>query len=272
MKVPNKQRYQHPLLSIITINLNNASGLRQTLQSLAVQNWKNFESIIVDGGSTDDSVEIIKHFEDQNALRIGTWVSEKDRGLYHAQNKGIRAAKGKYTLFLNSGDYLFSPKTLENLKPEQWTTDIVYGNILLKSRFREIHSHMPETISWEHLYHNSLMHPATFISRDLFEKVGFYREDFKICSDYYFFVKAILGFHASLTYVNDVISVFSAGGVSSSRKFRTTHDSERNQTIAELFKPEVLLQILRRTEDKMNSFKFAVMAIPRYFVRRYRGL
>jgi glycosyltransferase involved in cell wall biosynthesis len=183
---------QKPLISIITINLNNASGLSNTLQSLAGQTWENFESIIIDGGSSDGSVEVIKGFSAQKTLRISKWVSEKDHGLYHAQNKGIKAAKGEYTLFLNSGDYLFSPATLDNLKAELWTADIIYGNILLKHRFRNRESNMPDTISPEHLYYSTLMHPATFIRRDLFAKVGLYREDFKICSDYYFFVKAIL--------------------------------------------------------------------------------
>ena len=258
-------------ISIVTINLNNGYGLRQTLQSLESQTWKNFESIIIDGGSTDDSVTIIRQFAERKILPIHKWVSEKDNGLYHAQNKGIKAARGKYTLFLNSGDYLLSPATLENLKPELWTADIIYGNILVKHRFRSRETHMPDTISPEHLYYSTLMHPATFIRRDLFAKVGLYREDFKVCSDYYFFVKAILKHRASLQHVQDVISVFPSGGVSSSSKFRSIHEKERNETVKELFTSEMLWQILKKTETKMNSLKFAVIALPRFFVRSLRG-
>jgi glycosyltransferase involved in cell wall biosynthesis len=90
------------LLSIITINYNNLSGLEKTIQSVLNQTLKNFEFIIIDGGSTDGS----KEYNQEKNEFIDCWVSESDNGIYHAMNKGIKMAKGEYCLFLNSGDYL----------------------------------------------------------------------------------------------------------------------------------------------------------------------
>ena len=87
-------------LSIITINYNNREGLRKTIESVVNQTYRNFEYIIIDGGSTDGSVEVVKEYAD----RISYWVSEPDNGIYNAMNKGVLAANGKYIQFLNSGD------------------------------------------------------------------------------------------------------------------------------------------------------------------------
>ena len=95
-------------LSIITINLNNASGLEKTIQSVINQTYKDFEFIVIDGASTDGSVEVIKKY----SSGINYWVSESDTGIYNAMNKGIRKAQGEYCLFLNSADYLFSPNLI----------------------------------------------------------------------------------------------------------------------------------------------------------------
>lgn len=268
MKRIEKKMQHTPLLSIITINLNNAAGLKNTLQSLAGQTWKNFESIIIDGGSTDGSVSIIRQFADRKILPIRKWASEKDNGLYHAQNKGIRVAKGNYLLFLNSGDYLVSRDILAELEPEAWQADIVYGDIYIKHRLRKVRTMLPSTITPEHLYYSSLMHPASFIRKDMFQKIGMYREDFKVCSDYYFFVKAILRHRVTLFYTAQAISVFPAGGISTRKKYREIQKRERRITIAEFFSTEFLSNKALDLEERMNSLRFAVLAIPRFVARQ----
>ena len=95
-------------LSIITINYNNQSGLQRTVESIVNQTWKEFEYIVIDGGSTDGSAA---YLESQNKI-FDYWVSEKDLGIYNAMNKGIKAATGHYLLFLNSGDELLNDKVL----------------------------------------------------------------------------------------------------------------------------------------------------------------
>src|SRR5476651_1326552 len=113
-------------LSIITINFNNAVGLKKTIESLIKQQYREFQFIIIDGGSVDSSVDIIKEYADV----IDYWVSEPDTGIYQAMNKGIREANGKYLMFLNSGDYLFENTTLQKMAPILCGEDIVYGNLM----------------------------------------------------------------------------------------------------------------------------------------------
>jgi acetyltransferase-like isoleucine patch superfamily enzyme len=121
-------------LSIITINRNNAAGLRKTIESVVSQTYTDFEYIIIDGASTDDSVNIIKEYAEAT-LPCGEglgerlyWVSEPDKGIYNAMNKGILKANGEYCLFLNSGDWLYDNDVLNDVFSISPTEDIVYGN------------------------------------------------------------------------------------------------------------------------------------------------
>src|ERR1700757_1115246 len=99
-----------PKLSIITINFNDQLGLSKTIKSVISQTISDFEFIIIDGASSDKSLDIIKHYAD----KISFWVSEKDNGIYDAQNKGIAKATGDYLLFLNSGDCFYNEHIVEN--------------------------------------------------------------------------------------------------------------------------------------------------------------
>ena len=100
------------ILSVITINYNNAEGLNRTIQSIDTQTWKEFEYIVIDGASNDGSIDVIKRFESI----IDLWISEPDTGVFNAMNKGIKKAKGDYLLFLNSGDFLVDkePKIIQS--------------------------------------------------------------------------------------------------------------------------------------------------------------
>lgn len=127
------------MISIITINFNNKNGLIKTLNSVISQTCKEFEWIIIDGGSTDGSKELLENYSEH----ITYWVSEPDNGIYHAMNKGIRVAKGDYLQFLNSGDYLANNKTIEDFYNENFTDDVIYGNAIIvkkQSRSQSIHS------------------------------------------------------------------------------------------------------------------------------------
>src|SRR4051812_9372166 len=112
-------------LSIITVNLNNAEGLETTIKSVTGQKNRDFEFIIIDGASTDNSLKVLADYDKQ----IDLWISEKDKGIYEAMNKGISKSNGAYLLFLNSGDYLYSEDTIGHVM-EYLTgeADIVYGN------------------------------------------------------------------------------------------------------------------------------------------------
>jgi glycosyltransferase involved in cell wall biosynthesis len=261
-----------PRISIITINLNNSQGLEKTVKSLEKQTWRNFESIIIDGGSNDKSMSVIKEALHRKKLNIAFWTSEKDRGLYHAQNKGILASSGEYLLFLNSGDYLYDENTLQYLEPDRWVTDLVYGNIFFQYRHRRVKSQIPKEIKPEHLFYGSLMHPATFIKRQLFEIVGMYREDFRICSDYYFFTKAILAHNVSRSYRPEVVAVYPMDGISSSPKHMAIQDAERRTTQLEFFTKEMLIDIAKKGPPLPDTFRSALAVIPKYCIRKLRQI
>ena len=110
-----------PKLSIITVNLNNREGLRKTAESVVSQTYKDYEWIVIDGGSTDGSKELIEQY----AEHISYWVSEPDKGIYNAMNKGIRQAHGEYFLFLNSGDSLCDDDIVESFCVGNFKEDIV---------------------------------------------------------------------------------------------------------------------------------------------------
>ena len=119
-------------LSIITVNKNNAEGLRKTIESVVCQTFKDFEYIVIDGASTDESVAVIETY----LANVTYWVSKPDRGIYEAINKGIKVAVGEYCLFLNSGDYLSSDSILEKAFSYGFFEDIVYGDVIFENHLK----------------------------------------------------------------------------------------------------------------------------------------
>ncbi len=115
-----------PRFSIVTINLNNRAGLEKTVQSVIKQECADYEYIIIDGGSSDGSAEIIKKY--QNSLSY--WVSERDTGIYNAMNKGLKQAHGEYVCFLNSGDCFYSPQVLADMHREGTVSDVLCGRVI----------------------------------------------------------------------------------------------------------------------------------------------
>ena len=253
-------------LSIITINYNNAEGLRKTLASVAAQTYRDFEHIIVDGGSTDGSVKIIEAYASDMAhmasgsVLMGSngdfvavdsqdstlangaqphevtqpaastqpsikWISEKDKGVYDAQNKGIAIAQGEYCYFLNAGDtfcnehvleLIFKPLTF-NLSPLTSTPDILYGNeIIVDGNGQRVGiARGVENPSFVDLYNSCMKHQASFIRRELFDKYGMYDAAMRICSDFDWFFR-VIAFHDDVTlqYMDVDIAYFENTGLS----------------------------------------------------------
>lgn len=164
--------------SIITINYNDKEGLKRTVVSVLNQTHTDYEFIIIDGGSTDGSVDVIQKYEDD----ITYWVSEKDNGIYHAMNKGVAKAQGEYCIFMNSGDCFHSSNVLESVSKYQ--EDIICGK-MLKGKTISPSGHNKSTISLVDLMRGSLPHQAMFIKRELMIKHP-YDENYKILSDWKF--------------------------------------------------------------------------------------
>ncbi len=199
-------------LAIITINRNNAAGLRKTMESVFSQTCKDFEYIVVDGASTDGSAEYIRAHVDQ----LTYWVSEKDSGIYNAMNKGVRAAKDEYLLMLNSGDFLVDDRVIERILPELDGTDIVQGNIITIEDGKEVveRGYGKSDITFIDVMKNHFLHQASFCRRNLFDQYGYFDESYRINGDTVFYAKC-LGFgNASFRYVDVNIANFDTTGIS----------------------------------------------------------
>lgn len=209
-------------LSIITINYNNAAGLKKTLDSVASQICTDFEHIIVDGASTDESVEIIREYEKTLASNLSpltshlTWLSESDTGIYNAMNKGVRLAKGEYTLMLNSGDYLVDDYVVKNVLPLLDGTDIIQGNTIeeidnVKYRNR---GYGKSDIDFFDVMKGHFLHQASFCRKVLFDRYGYFDESYKMVSDTKFFMTCLGKRNASFKYVDIDISNYDVSGIS----------------------------------------------------------
>lgn len=200
-------------LSIITVNLNNREGLKKTLDSVAAQTWRDFDHIIIDGASTDGSVDVIREYAERNNTSNITkgentcpgqihWISEKDTGIYNAMNKGIRMAKGEYCLFLNSGDWLYGPSVLLTTISKESSVDFLCCNTYDKNGQVLI---PPRRLDILFFYQDTLNHQSTFIKRTLFEQ-ELYNEQYGFVSDWVFFMNMILYKEKSYAFNDSVLT------------------------------------------------------------------
>ena len=274
-------------LSIITINYNNAEGLRKTLASVAAQTYPNIEHIIVDGASTDGSVEVVKAYAlgtacaasgspAHNAHHQILWISEPDKGIYNAMNKGIKMATGDYCQFLNSGDILINDfctqqmvetlvkaneakgETLkikgeeccgadsntQNLSPITYNLDnrfaVIYGNMKKEMPDgRIVHDPCASgKVTLNMFYHGCLNHSPAYIRRNLFDKYGLYDETLRICSDWKFYLQSLVLGSESVKYVDIDMTLFDMTGISETNK--DLLNNERNRLLQELIPVAIL--------------------------------
>lgn len=242
-------------VSIITISYNNEKGLLRTIESVVSQTYIDYEYIIIDGGSSDNSKQIIESFSD----KITYWVSEPDRGVYNAMNKGIAVAKGEYLHFLNSGDSYATSDVLERTFTKEYTEPLLRGI--------QICDYGTHQIRWENLgnrevtlydmYVNTLLHQATFIRRGMFDKYGNYDESLKIVSDWKFFFQTILGGEKT-AFLNFDIVLFEMEGISTNKSHGERHLEERRRVIKELMPRNILsdYERLRSLESDAYIAKF----------------
>lgn len=219
-------------VSILTINLNNKAGLEKTMQSVFTQDFSDYEYIIVDGGSTDGSKELIE----SNSTKIARWISEKDNGIYNAMNKAIKLAKGEYCFFLNSGDYFTGNEVLSSTFSQNIQTDIISGNVLKlrdSGKWNRVKSH--ESVNLLNLLKHSLPHQASFIKRQLFDSIGYYTEEYRIISDWEFFLKALVVNQSSYTHIELDIAYFLLDGISSQKSSVSLARKESEDCIGKHF-------------------------------------
>lgn len=199
------------MISIITVNYNNLPGLKKTLDSIKIQTCKDFEWIVIDGGSTDGSKELLE----RNNESISYWVSEPDHGIYEAMNKGIKVAKGDYFQFLNSGDSLADKDIIKRFFERINTEDVIYGNAIIVDREDNVVNrfHAPKLVRLSYFYSHALNHQATFFSKRCFANY-YYNENNRIASDLELFMYLLYnGF--SFAKWNEYVVRFENSGLSS---------------------------------------------------------
>jgi glycosyltransferase involved in cell wall biosynthesis len=249
-------------LSIITINYNDAVGLQKTIQSVIEQTYKGFEYIVIDGGSTDKSINVINSYAD----KITYWVSEADKGVYNAQNKGVLKATGDYVLFLNAGDYFKDNNVIDYLFKNSHNEDIIYGDILYELPNEELTQIYPDELDFGFFVQNTLPHPCSLINRKLLIAHGLYKEEIRICADWAFFIDALCKDNATYKHVNRIISVFLIGGLSSDISSSALEKEWYLNTYYKLFVLEheklILLQKLVKAKSFKGIVKRILIAIP----------
>lgn len=220
------------MISIITINYNNREGLERTIKSVVSQTNFSCEYIVVDGNSSDGSKEILESYKNE----ITHIISENDTGIYNAMNKGIMASNQSYLLFLNSGDVLYKNSILAEMALQIETgEDIIYGNLVYQKGGDYILEEFPSELNFSFFYKGSLPHPASFIKRDLFDRVFYYNEALQIVADWEFFVCAICKYDASYKHVDFVISDFEVIGISCDPKNKDRIEEERSIVLKKHF-------------------------------------
>lgn len=219
---------ESPLVSVITVAFNSEATIGRTLQSLAGQTNTDFESIVIDGASTDGTPEIVAEYDGL----VSQFISEPDKGIYHAMNKGVALARGKYIAFLNSDDAYLS-HTIDAISQAAGRADILYGNLRKERRIDgETLSRIEKPNIEKMPYTMGIFHPATFVAKHLFEKYGGYDLRFKLAADYHWLLRAYLD-ENSFHHIDRELAVFSTGGISnvSCESYREAADIQREMNL-----------------------------------------
>ena len=221
-------------ISVITVSFNSAKTIEKAINSVMSQTYDDIEHIIVDGDSTDQTHSILENYRQQ----IDKIIIEKDDGIYDAMNKGIKAATGDYIFFLNSDDVFNDEKVLEAFAEKMTKTnkELYYGDLKFyeKGKYFIKKQHVINKIL---LLKNTPCQPTTFYRRDVFEKYGYFDRNYRIVSDYEWFLRVFLKHDISYEYVNCVVSIFNTGGVSTNPQHNELQDKERMDVLTKYFSP-----------------------------------
>lgn len=220
--------------SIITVNYNNWEGLARTIQSVITQSYSDYELIIIDGGSNDRSLDLIKQYKDN----ISYWISEKDDGIYDGMNKGIAQARGTYVNFMNSGDAFYDHDVLKNVDAIIDGSDFIIGKDFNRdpntgNTFTTI---LPTRISMATFFMWTLPHQSAFIRRTLFNN-SVYDRSLSIVADWYFFMNKIVFEGRSVQLTNLLICDKEQNGISITQTNKVLE--ERNKVLLEALPPGI---------------------------------
>jgi len=211
-------------ISIVTITYNSAKYLDDALQSISDQTYPDIESIVVDGGSTDGTLDIIRKRE----RTISTWLSEPDEGIAHAMNKGVALATGEFVYFLHSDDYLNSPTAIEEVaRSLSGSSDIYLFDIFLEAAGQKTR-HRPRGLNTWTNFKTGVFHQSAICRRSLFERIGHFDTRYRIAMDYEFFLRAYRQ-GVPVSQVNHVFSTMRLVGVSSQSDWESLSERFREE-------------------------------------------
>lgn len=204
----------HLKISVVTVTYNSAETLRETLESVNAQTHADIEHLIVDGGSSDGTMDLVRRY----GHRVAQAISEPDRGIYDAMNKGVRAATGEIVGFLNADDVLADPLVIRWVSDAAESADIVYGDLVYVHRTDLNHtirywqsgSYSPQQLRWGWMP----AHPTLYVRKDRFEKLGGFNEQLRIAADYDFVLRCFRQLPLRHTYVPRVFVKMRMGGAS----------------------------------------------------------
>jgi len=245
-------------LSIITINYNNAEGLRKTMESVLNQTSKDFEYIIIDGASSDGSLEVIQTFKLSNFQTFNS-VSEPDSGIYNAMNKGIGMAKGDYIHFLNSGDWLVDEHVVEKMldltpnpshkeRGKEGVCDILVGDVIsIREDGKKRYDKNSKSVSLYTFYRGTIQHTSAYIRRSLFDKYGLYDETLKIVSDWKWYLNVVVLNGAKVQFADLFVTCFDRTGISSTQL--DLDKAERRTVLEEMIPASILADYDRYAFD-----------------------
>lgn len=245
--------------SIITINYNNREGLELTIKSVINLTSKDFEYIVIDGGSTDGSVDIIKEYE----KHITYWVSEKDHGIYHAMNKGVAQSHGDYCIFMNSGDIFYNNDVLKQIATIKTKEDIIVGKVAIDNNDRILTQPPTGELTMYHLYSGAIPHQGAFIRTSLLRKNP-YDEEYKIISDWKFFVQSLVFDNCTILYINDYIAKYDINGISSSNPHLMQEEKEK--ALKELLPPRILADYQHIKDCECKTSILAPLLRKNYYI------
>jgi glycosyltransferase involved in cell wall biosynthesis len=217
-----------PLISVVTVVFNDVKRIEETIQAVASQTYANVDHIIIDGGSTDGTLDVLRRHD----ADISYWMSEPDSGVYDAMNKGIARVTDpeSYILFANSGDNLYSSDALERVAEQARGEDMLYGKMLLSDD--QISAVVGKRVELPDLAFQTLCHPATFVRRKIFDSVGMFDTKYSIAADYDHIVRCFAA-PVSTRFVDVVVSRMRMGGLSEDQFMKSCR--ERKDVIRRRF-------------------------------------
>lgn len=247
-------------ISIITINYNDKEGLRKTIASVREQTYNNIEFIVIDGGSTDGGIEVLE----SNKEAFSFWVSEPDKGIYDAMNKGVAQASGEYCVFMNSGDWFADKDTLSQVIFKAKGADIIYGRTVLTNGgnaypFREI--------TMDSLFEHALFHQSCLINTKLMKKYG-YDTSLRIVADRKFFVQALILDNCTYEPLDIDVAVYDVNGLSSQNPVASR--LEYTKVLEELIPERIRLDYGRQRKGVLYGDSYYHKLFAEIGLRQYR--